>query len=410
MKHLSLILLAQVVVSTASFSQDGRFMPVLPGEVIQKTGYSISWNDDLKMPFMISYELTSQELDGLECAGANYRNDPDVNSFVEADYKGTASLGYEKGHLLPKMHGSWSQGACKHSSYYSNITLQSKEINRGLWRKCDNRIDEIVRLTGKAYVHTGPLPFYTDTLPSGIRVPIGFWKVVIYEDDSEWRKEVYLVAQNENEEETPFQIDCANESALELFLGHDVFNHSLVDPIASVQKVPEIAKMDSLANLPKWSFLDGEFYVKEVLEKSDLRFPDEYYNGPSSFVKALRYASMWSSNMVSLKARSSGLLCTGAIMGRLAFSGSQAFENYGMGGKAVLAFREAAESFAILSESVEGSQDQNEFNESSASCYEQAAKFSLLLEDCEEASAMANQALLLNPNLDNCRRILERCK
>ncbi|MDA9993581.1 DNA/RNA non-specific endonuclease [bacterium] len=414
MRYLNLIFFLFATLSIA-FSQDNRFTPSLPSEIIHRTGYSISWNEELRMPFMISYELTPDDLKRSDCLGANYRKDPDFTSYGEVDYRGVAALGYEKGHLLPRMHSSWSDEACEHASYYSNITLQSRDINRGLWRECDNRVDQLVELKGRAYVHTGPLPFYYDTLPSGIPLPIGFWKVVLYEDGLDWRKEIYLVAQLEKEDSTISQIECANETALELFLGHDVFNHNLIEPIPSVQKVDSIARIDSKANLPKWPYLEGEFTVKRVLREADLSIPDTYhYAGrPSSFIEALRITSIWTSKMGSLETRSNGLLATGAIMGRMAFrwddSRSKAIENFGLGRRAILAFTMAAESFANLSEAENDPEAINEFRESSGSCYEKAAKVHLFFKECEDASELAEKALQLNPHLDDCRQIINGC-
>ena len=93
---------------------------------------------------------------------------------------------------MPAMHGSWDETSCIHTSLYSNILPQSERLNQGAWKAADELIESLVRKHGNVYVHAGPLPYSVHSLPSSMPIPVGYWKLIIYQDDGVWKKECFL--------------------------------------------------------------------------------------------------------------------------------------------------------------------------------------------------------------------------
>lgn len=187
-----------------SSAQDNRFLPD-EGNLIVRESYVLKWNSRLRIPDLIAYEVTASELNNVNCDGARYHTDPKLFSYSTSDYEGAFDEGFEKGHLVPISHGSWSETACLHTSYYSNILPMSTELNHGAWRWSELRAESLVKDYGSVYVHAGPLPFSLYRLPSGMPIPIGFWKLLIYEVDGVWTKECYMFPQYSDANTDVFQ-------------------------------------------------------------------------------------------------------------------------------------------------------------------------------------------------------------
>ena len=139
-------------VASAVHSQDDRFVPEIDGLRMDRAGYSLIWNEELNIPKLVCYELKLEELGGSSCDGARYHADPNLDEYAAAAYEGAFDLGYEKGHLLPNRHGRWSEDACEHTSYYSNILPQKTSLNRGPWDQLDDRVEQLISKLGTVYV------------------------------------------------------------------------------------------------------------------------------------------------------------------------------------------------------------------------------------------------------------------
>ena len=89
-------------------------------QIIKHTGYTVSYNEDWKIPNWVAYELTAAEVQGDEPRSNKFVPDPDVwgETATNFDYKGK---GYDRGHMAPAADMKWSRKAMKESFYYSNI-------------------------------------------------------------------------------------------------------------------------------------------------------------------------------------------------------------------------------------------------------------------------------------------------
>ena len=89
-------------------------------QIIRHSGYTVSYNKDLKIPNWVSYELTREETKGKEKRGNRFIADPLVTGPIATNADYTRS-GYDKGHMAPAADMKWSPEAMKESFYFSNM-------------------------------------------------------------------------------------------------------------------------------------------------------------------------------------------------------------------------------------------------------------------------------------------------
>ena len=108
-------------------------------QIIRHTGYTVSYNKELKLPNWVSYELTREETKGKEKRNNRFIADPLVKGIIatNADY---ARSGYDKGHMAPAADMKWSPQAMKESFYFSNMCPQHPQLNRRGWKNLEEKI------------------------------------------------------------------------------------------------------------------------------------------------------------------------------------------------------------------------------------------------------------------------------
>lgn len=102
-------------------------------QIIRHTGYTVSYNKDLKLPNWVSYELTRQETKGKEKRSNRFIADPLAIGTIATNADYTRS-GYDKGHMAPAADMKWSPKAMKESFYFSNMCPQHPQLNRRGWK------------------------------------------------------------------------------------------------------------------------------------------------------------------------------------------------------------------------------------------------------------------------------------
>ena len=101
-------------------------------QIVHHTGYIVSYNESLRLPNWVAYELTRQETQGNAKRSNRFIPDPMIKGTIatNSDY---LHSGYDKGHMAPAADMKWSSIAMKESFYFSNICPQHPELNRNNW-------------------------------------------------------------------------------------------------------------------------------------------------------------------------------------------------------------------------------------------------------------------------------------
>lgn len=158
-------------------------------DLIFRRAYVLSNNDDTKFADWVAYKLTPRDVWSGPDLERNWRADPHLadNETLEPspqdDYAGAYSqFKYDRGHLAPLASFKGVFYASE-VNYYSNIMPQTKALNRGPWKKLEDKVREYVKEGNEVWVQTGPLyEGAVDQLPGTTeehKVPSGFWKIVM---------------------------------------------------------------------------------------------------------------------------------------------------------------------------------------------------------------------------------------
>lgn len=148
-------------------------------QVIEHTGYTVSYNGDTKIPDWVAYELTRDETRGREKRSNRFRPDPAsrYRCATDADYY---KSGYDKGHMAPAGDMKWSSTVMLESFYYTNIAPQAPRLNRGVWKKLEENIRLWADRDSAVVVVCGPITNGSEKTigPNGVTVPRAYYKVI----------------------------------------------------------------------------------------------------------------------------------------------------------------------------------------------------------------------------------------
>lgn len=149
-------------------------------QIIRHSGYTVSYNKDLKIPNWVSYELTREETRGKEKRGNRFITDPLVTGPIATNADYTRS-GYDKGHMAPAADMKWSPEAMKESFYFSNMCPQHPQLNRRGWKNLEDKIRNWAIADSAIIIICGPI---IEKQPKTIGknkvvVPQQFFKVVL---------------------------------------------------------------------------------------------------------------------------------------------------------------------------------------------------------------------------------------
>ena len=149
-------------------------------QIIRHTGYTVSYNKDLKLPNWVSYELTRQETKGKEKRSNRFIADPLAIGTIATNADYTRS-GYDKGHMAPAADMKWSPKAMKESFYFSNMCPQHPQLNRRGWKNLEEKIRDWAVADSAIIIICGPIidkPSKTIG-KNKVAVPERFFKVIL---------------------------------------------------------------------------------------------------------------------------------------------------------------------------------------------------------------------------------------
>ena len=158
-----------------------------PELILKRKGYTVSYNEEMKQPNWVAWELNKERLIERESRTDKFLPDPDLDAdeaVTTDDYRGS---GYDRGHMCPAGDNRWHWKAMQESFYMTNICPQLHKLNNGDWKELEEACRRWAEAKGQIYIVCGPI-FYRSAKPSyigrnqRIRVPEAFFKVVLCPD------------------------------------------------------------------------------------------------------------------------------------------------------------------------------------------------------------------------------------
>lgn len=148
-------------------------------QIIEHTGYTVSYNETLRLPNWVAYELLPSEVLGNEERSDKFIPDPQVIGLCP-NTKDYTKSGYDRGHMAPAADMKWSETAMKESFYMTNICPQNHSMNAGIWKAYEER-GRMWATTDTLWIVCGPI---VETSPKTIgenkvAVPTYFFKTFL---------------------------------------------------------------------------------------------------------------------------------------------------------------------------------------------------------------------------------------
>ena len=213
--------------------------------LIEYNGFVVSYDEALKIPVWVAYELTAEEASGtIGRSGKNFRPD-DKAQVVQADnydYRGT---GWSRGHMAPAGDFKWDDGAMWDTFFYTNCCPQNEKLNNGSWNILENKVRSLARQFGRVFVVTGPIVGENKCGkigPHQVAVPDAFFKaLLVLSSDDKYHGIAFLM--HNNSARQCLSDSCLSINDLEELVGLDFF--PLLDDSIEEQVEDEV-------DLPFW--------------------------------------------------------------------------------------------------------------------------------------------------------------
>ncbi len=169
--------------------------PLPDEEIVLHHALALSYNDKHEQPNWVLHLLTKDILYGTVGRTNDFRPDPDVSS-ATVDSVDYWDSGYDRGHMAPSADFRWSKTALSESFFYSNISPQVPELNRGAWAMLENQVREWSIDAKELYIVTGPiLKDNLPTIPQGtqrVSIPQQFYKIILDYTLPEYKAAAFL--------------------------------------------------------------------------------------------------------------------------------------------------------------------------------------------------------------------------
>lgn len=153
----------------------------VPSQLVKKTNYIVSYNQNTKCPNWVAWHLTAEHTDGLCKRLGNFHEEEMVPTprATLNDYRGS---GWSRGHMCPAGDNKWSSSAMYDSFSLVNVCPQNSNLNSGLWNSLEMDCRKWAREYGDIYIVCGPVYMNREheTIgANGIVIPEAFFKVVL---------------------------------------------------------------------------------------------------------------------------------------------------------------------------------------------------------------------------------------
>ncbi|MBP5259458.1 MAG: DNA/RNA non-specific endonuclease [Paludibacteraceae bacterium] len=165
-------------------------------QTVQYKAYESCYHNGWRQPVWVGYELTAEEAvaTAVDRKGRQFYPDPATPGAPDKS-QSFGKFGFDKGHMMPCMDARWSEEAMSSSFSYVNCCPQFPNLNQGIWRRLEEKVNQMAVKYGCMYVSAGPIvPADAPRFGAepGIAVPSHFFKVLCYERADGWHATAFL--------------------------------------------------------------------------------------------------------------------------------------------------------------------------------------------------------------------------
>jgi endonuclease G len=155
------------------------------------TKYTTVFSKTLKYPVLVEWWVTKESV---SCTNPTARVDqflPDpllaAETNLAKDYTGS---GFDRGHVAPAADNQcFGPNIMKETFYYSNMTPQYPQLNRGDWKKLETVTRDLAKSLDSIKVWSGSIGVQKKI--GSLSVPTKCWKVLYIKKTNEWKAYIF---------------------------------------------------------------------------------------------------------------------------------------------------------------------------------------------------------------------------
>ena len=189
--------------------------------------YTMLYDTAYRQAAWVAYLLTRRDVSGkgVKRSGV-FKSDPEViargwPSAADRDYTGS---GFDRGHLLPSADRNDTPQENGATFRLSNVSPQRPGLNRGTWRRLEERVRRWAARYDSLYIVTGgELTPSLRRIRGGVGIPQRFFKTILARDGGTFRAIAFLIPNTERPAGDCFRYAISVDS-LERVLGMDFYS------------------------------------------------------------------------------------------------------------------------------------------------------------------------------------------
>lgn len=169
---------------------------------MEKTTYTISYNDTTHTPNWVAWHLDSSDI-GSSDRSDDFREDSDLPSgFYGVKHSDYTNSGFSRGHMCPSADRTSSSAKNSETFLMTNMVPQNQKNNGGPWANLESAERTFATSGRECYIISGPagkggtnaksvpMDYIKITNPynssdPGIQVPASVWKIILVLDEGD---------------------------------------------------------------------------------------------------------------------------------------------------------------------------------------------------------------------------------
>ncbi len=149
--------------------------------VVKSNIFEIVYSERLEQPKSIKYQVLCP-FGKVPRTGMNFYTNDSIKTSDDKDYKNNV---YDKGHMAPAADFNCTKEMLHSTFSYLNCSLQNRDLNRTTWKLLEQYERDLSRVY-KVFVEIRCVFSSTSIkLPTGACIPIGYFKTIKYNNQSE---------------------------------------------------------------------------------------------------------------------------------------------------------------------------------------------------------------------------------
>ena len=181
-----------------------------PTKIIAREGYVLQHSSTDKVAIWVCERLDKDQLSGTAERNDKFLADPKLDIGKRAEKEDYKYSGYDTGHMHPAANQLKSQKLNDETFYLSNMAPQLAGLNRGIWRRLENKCRKLINDGSFESLHIISGGFFYDREEENaatadglinydqigtnlVSVPTHFFKVVIGKKSGKWEATGFVV-------------------------------------------------------------------------------------------------------------------------------------------------------------------------------------------------------------------------